>query len=318
MSYGKPKRYRAHPPACTCAQCRRRERIAHWYRWRPTFQLSGPAPGRPVPRPRRGHWKRRPRPTQRGSWNRWLVIVIAAVLLAGAAAWIYPQATDATATHQQPVQVPAHDPQAAGVLERLSARSSTERIGTKCNGSMAPAVTCVDEITYRTWFDPPDIVPGSIIVFHPGCTTEGTTGNLPVVHGVVEVKVEQRRYSYWPKGDARREADGCWIPAEQVKGYLVAVHAGVRPENIELRDEVATARAKLNGLMDRYCGVGVISAECQLQSARSMRNWPQSAVFSTAGTKAHGTLSIRGTSHTGARGEMVATYSAAPMRDNRL
>ena len=108
---------------------------------------------------------------------------------------------------------------------------------------MAPAVTCVDEITYRTRFDPPDNVPGSIIVFHPKCPTEGTTGNLPVVHRVVEVKIEQGRYSYWPKGDVRREPDGCWIPAEHVQGYVIA-----------------TARAKLNGLMDRYCGVGVISA----------------------------------------------------------
>ena len=54
--------------------------------------------------------------------------------------------------------------------------------------------------------------PGSIIVFHPGCTTEGTTGNLPVVHGVVEVKVEQRRYSYGPKGDARRRPTGAGFP----------------------------------------------------------------------------------------------------------
>ena len=33
------------------------------------------------------------------------------------------------------------------------------------------------------------------------------------------------------------------------------MHRNVRPENTELRDEVAVAA--LDGLLDRYCGVGV-------------------------------------------------------------
>ena len=173
---------------------------------------------------------------------------------------------DATAPSQQPLQAPADDAPAAGVLERLPARFNSVRAGATCTGSMAPAITCVDEATYRTEFHPQDIVPGTIISFYPACPSDEGPGTRPVAHRVVDVKIEQGRYSYWPKGDARREPDGCWVPAEHVQRYLVAIHAGARPENTELRDAVAGARAALNVLMDRYCGIGVVADDCQLSS----------------------------------------------------
>ena len=150
---------------------------------------------------------------------RWLVVAV--VLLVSASAWALASfAGDAQA---QPPQ------------------GTARRAGGTCTGSMAPALTCVDEATYRTAFDPADIEPGHIISFQPGCPSDDGGDDRSVAHRVMEVRVEQGRYSYWPKGDARREADGCWVPAENVNGYLIAIHQDVRPENMELRDEVAAA-----------------------------------------------------------------------------
>ena len=154
------------------------------------------------------------------------------------------------------------DPQGS---TQTTAADSDFRAKGSCTGSMAPAMTCVDEATFRTVFSPEDIKPGHIITFQPGCPGEGG-GTRPVAHRVMEVRQDEGGYSYWPKGDAKREADGCWIPAELVQGYVIEVHRDVRPENTELRDEVAAARAALTAIMDRYCGVGVGADDCQLET----------------------------------------------------
>ena len=154
---------------------------------------------------------------------------------------------------------------AQGSTQTTPAADSDYRGRGTCTGSMAPTMTCVDEVTVRPVFAPEDIKPGHIIVFQPGCPGEGGIIR-PVVHRVIEVRQDEGGYSYWPKGDAKREADGCWIPAEFVQGYVVEVHRDVRPENTELRDEMAAARAALTAIMDRYCGVGVGADDCELET----------------------------------------------------
>ena len=112
------------------------------------------------------------------------------------------------------------------------------RGGLRCTGSMEPAITCLDEATWVADFQPEAIVVGATISFAPDCW-----GGDGAAHRVVDVKVEDGVYYYWPKGDNNSEADGCWVPHTDVLAYITEIHRGVRPENAELRQHVNSAKA---------------------------------------------------------------------------
>ena len=93
-----------------------------------------------------------------------------------------------------------------------------------CTGSMEPALTCRDEVTLETAFDPDAVKVGDIIAYPtlPGC------GKAPKqIHRVVAVKVEDGRHYYSTKGDANTRPDGCWQPAADVAGVVVEIHRAV-------------------------------------------------------------------------------------------
>ena len=143
---------------------------------------------------------------------------------------------------------------------------------------MTPTLRCMDEASLETIFDPQDIQPGAIIAFSPDCTgpedeSEG------MVHRVVKVKVEDGLHYYWPKGDADRQADGCWIPETDVTGYVVEVHRNTRPKAAALHAEVIRASGAVDEILDRYCGVGVSADDCQVSRAEYDEIMAASAVY---------------------------------------
>ena len=114
-----------------------------------------------------------------------------------------------------------------------------------CTGSMEPKITCLDEATWLENPKPEEIVVGSVISFYPDCWTEEVVEDAAgTAHRVMDIKVENGVYSYWPKGDANEEPDGCWVPFDHVQGYIIEIHKDVRPENAVLRDFVNDASAK--------------------------------------------------------------------------
>ena len=154
----------------------------------------------------------------------------------------------------------------ADVPEDAPPPSTIMRGGFYCTGSMEPSITCLDEVSVQTEFAPEDIQEGFVIEFEPSCPTGDGLEHRGASHRAVDVKVEDGKHYYWPKGDANREADGCWIPAADVTGYVVGVHQNARPENQPLRTEVNQAKVALHGLLDRYCSIDVKVDDCQLGS----------------------------------------------------
>ena len=158
---------------------------------------------------------------------------------------------------------------------------ASDRNGFACTGSMEPKITCLDEATYVTNPRPEEITVGSTIHFNPSCWPEEDDTDSPgIVHRVMDIKIENGVYSYWPKGDANRTDDGCWVPFDHVQGYIVEIHKGVRPENAGLRDSVneaasleaeawdalEAAREEYFSIIERYCGPGVAAEDCSLPS----------------------------------------------------
>ena len=143
-----------------------------------------------------------------------------------------------------------------------------------CTGSMEPTMTCLDEADLVDADDPSEITVGAIIAFEPDCQD-----GPGAAHRVVDVRVEDGQYYFWPQGDANGGPDGCWVPAENVWGYLVALHKNTQPENAPLREYVNAARAEHDGAVAQreaawadyasllaqpeYCGDTPI-AQCQL------------------------------------------------------
>ncbi len=150
-----------------------------------------------------------------------------------------------------------------------------------CTGSMEPKITCLDEATWLENPKPEEIVVGTVITFYPDCLTDEVVEDAAgTAHRVMDIKVENGVYSYWPKGDANEEPDGCWVPFDHVQGYIIEIHKDVRPENAVLRDFVNDASAKEReardaflearadyfAIIERYCGVGVNPGDCLLAS----------------------------------------------------
>ena len=126
-----------------------------------------------------------------------------------------------------------------------------------CTGSMEPVLTCLDSVTVLTNFRPEDIVVGSIISFFE----DGDTDTTPILHRVLEQKVENGVYYYWPQGDATDEPDGYWVPEDWVEGYVTELHKNSHPENAERRndvlakkDEYDRAGAHYDAVVDEVCG----------------------------------------------------------------
>lgn len=161
------------------------------------------------------------------------------------------------------------------------------RSGFSCTGSMEPKITCLDEATWIYDFQPEDIVVGATIAYAPACWRDQDDPDIDrgVAHRVMEIEIRDGVHYYWPKGDNNREADGCWVPHTDVRGYISELHKNARPENAELRGYVNEARADLDeteealdaawatleerrveyrAIIDRYCGVGVLPHNCTL------------------------------------------------------
>ena len=137
-------------------------------------------------------------------------------------------------------------------------RDSTFRRGFLCTGSMEPVITCLDEATYLADFDAANIVVGATIAFDgAACGGDG----ISIAHRVRGMKEIGGIYYFYPKGDASRVDDGCWVPHTDVHGYIIAIHRNVRPENAKLRNRVnaaeaasVDAEAAYHEVLERYCG----------------------------------------------------------------
>ena len=142
-----------------------------------------------------------------------------------------------------------------------------------CTGSMEPKLTCLDEVTWLDNFKPSDIVVGTFIRF---TTTEDCKfgAGVTIAHRVLDIKVEDGVHYFWPAGDANEEPDGCWIPEDNVRAYMVDVEKGAHPQNSELRNKVnsaieamLTAETRYEETHWRYCGVG-IGSPCDTSDSR--------------------------------------------------
>ena len=142
--------------------------------------------------------------------------------------------------------------------------------GFLCTGSMYPAITCMDRGTWLEEFNAEDIVVGATISFNPNCWEE-EPGHTSTAHRVKEIKVENGTYYFWPRGDANREDDGCWVHQDNVEGYLIGIEKDVVPENAHLQSQVRASRVAYDKLWSRYCGHVGPSETCYL-SGRYLRH----------------------------------------------
>ena len=115
---------------------------------------------------------------------------------------------------------------------------SSTRSWFACTGSMEPKITCLDEATWLTDFDPADIVVGATIAYAPPCSGD----QKGVAHRVLNTRVASGAYYFWTKGDAVPEADGCWVHENDVEGYIIKIHKNANMENAEMRARVNGAR----------------------------------------------------------------------------
>ena len=129
-----------------------------------------------------------------------------------------------------------------------------------CTGSMEPKITCLDTATMLRNFRPEDIRVGTVISFKP--TTSCGIKSEGVLHRVVNIKIQNGIYYFWPKGDNSPKADGCWIPESNVAGYIIKLHKNTLPQNSQLRDRVNDAEAKMErahhayrSKYEQYCGI---------------------------------------------------------------
>ena len=120
-----------------------------------------------------------------------------------------------------------------------------------CTGSMYPAITCMDRATWLEEFRVEDIVVGAIISFDPDCWEQRPNGRS-TIHRVMDIRVENGVYYFWPKGDSNSEPDGCWVHQDNVNGYLIAIEKNAVPENSYLQSQVIAARVAYLVAADAY------------------------------------------------------------------
>ncbi len=153
-----------------------------------------------------------------------------------------------------------------------------------CTGSMEPKITCLDTVVVLENFFPEDIEVGTIIFYDSPAGGTGA-GGLPILHRVTDIKIENGIYYFWPKGDAVDSPDGVWVPEGNVRGYVIELLQGTRPENTDLRERVneakdlhiSTKRTMLEarGAFDetaiRYCGSVEAVSACETSAANFNR-----------------------------------------------
>ncbi|MDE2803338.1 MAG: hypothetical protein OXK21_10710, partial [Chloroflexota bacterium] len=123
-----------------------------------------------------------------------------------------------------------------------------------------PAITCLDTATWTRPLRPEEITVGTVITFANSACWGEDAGRGATAHRVDRVRVDGGIRYYWPKGDARPNADGCWVPHGAVRGYIIAVHKNTVPENALLRDSVNAAKAAFDEVWKEY--LDVIEANC--------------------------------------------------------
>ena len=145
-----------------------------------------------------------------------------------------------------------------------------------CTGSMEPKITCLDTMTWLTDFEPADITVGTIIVYSPSCYG----APYEAAHRVTQIEGAAGIYAFRTKADAQDSDDGCWIPEENVSGYLIDLLKNTRMGNAWLREQVNTAR-DLHLLREaRYLSTGEDYAQ-YLEAHRNWSCWVESAAQST-------------------------------------
>ena len=112
-----------------------------------------------------------------------------------------------------------------------------------CTGSMEPKITCLDSVVLLENFHPEDITVETVISYLPPAQ-EADDPAPSVLHRVADIKIEDGARYFWTKGDAMEEPDGYWVPESNVRGYVIELRQGTRPENSALRDEVSGAKER--------------------------------------------------------------------------
>ena len=125
---------------------------------------------------------------------------------------------------------------------------STTRDWFACTGSMEPRITCLDEATWLTDFNPADIVVGATIAYSPACDRAA----VGIAHRVINITVRNGAHYFWTKGDAESKADGCWVHERDVRGYIIRIHRNVNMENAYLRNQVNGWKAEVLRLAAIY------------------------------------------------------------------
>ncbi len=130
---------------------------------------------------------------------------------------------------------------------------SREAGGFFCTGSMEPTLGCLDSVTWINEFDPSVIVEGTLISFNPNCwETHADKDDRRTAHRVIDIRVEDGVYHFWPRGDGNEEDDGCWVPHGNVESYAVEFFPNTKPENASLRLAVLNARDAYRAVRDEY------------------------------------------------------------------
>ena len=145
-----------------------------------------------------------------------------------------------------------------------------------CTGSMEPKITCLDTMTWLTDFDPADITVGTIIVYRPSCYG----APYETAHRVTQIQGAEGVYAFRTKADVEDSDDGCWIPQENVSGYLIDIQKNTRMGNAWLREQVNNARDLHLLLEARYISTGQ-DYTLYLEAHRNWSCWVESAAQST-------------------------------------
>ena len=113
------------------------------------------------------------------------------------------------------------------------------RGGVKCTGSMEPALTCLDEVTWLRWPPTDDYIEvGDIIdVDTPHCSA---------AHRIIRTASSARGLVYQLKADVSLVPDACWVSLSDIQLVAVEIHKNVRPWNAPLRDRILASTKTSN------------------------------------------------------------------------
>lgn len=112
------------------------------------------------------------------------------------------------------------------LLDPLRLRSNQGRsVRFACSGSMTPVLTCAHTATAFKPTSTP--LPKGAIIAYQGqdCVAirardHALTHNYTIAHRVIATMTHNGELHYYPKGDANRFPDGCWVPHSKVVAYI--------------------------------------------------------------------------------------------------